>query len=59
MSVVLSSSLGSRDVFDIVEPVVPSTVEVVFVSFKVGVVVPLLEWDVDFSNADVLPIHGK
>ena len=43
MSVVLSLSLGSRDVFDIVEPVVPSTVDVVFVSFKDGVVAPLLE----------------
>ena len=43
MNVVLSLSLGSRDVFDIVERVVPSTVDVLFASFKVGVVVPLLE----------------
>ena len=43
MYVVLSLSLGSRDVFDIVEPVVPSTADEVFVSFKVGVVVQLLE----------------
>ena len=52
---VLLFSLGTRVVFD----VVPSTVDVAFVSFKVGVVVLLLESDVDFSNSDVLPIHGK
>ena len=43
MSVVLSLSLGKCDVFDIVERVVPSTKDVLFASFKVGVVVPLLE----------------